>query len=49
MMRLQGGSAVLLMFGVCYHVAKSILDELETTELGSPITIEYLVVSLYQA
>ena len=34
MQRLQGMSDVLMTFGVCYHVAKSILDELETTEFS---------------
>ena len=34
MQRLQGRSDVLTTFGVCYHVAKSTLDDLETTEFN---------------
>ena len=34
MQRLQGRSAVIMTFGVCYYTAKSILDELETTEFS---------------
>ena len=32
MQRLKGRSDVIMTFGVCYHMAKSILDELETTK-----------------
>ena len=34
MERLQGRSDVLMTLGVFYHAAKSILDELETTEFS---------------
>ena len=34
MQRLQGRGDVLMTFGVYYHAAKSILDELETTEFS---------------
>ena len=34
MQRLQGRSDLLMTFDVCYHVAKSILDELETAEFS---------------
>ena len=34
MHRLQGRSDVIMTFRVCYHVAKSILDELEATEFS---------------
>ena len=32
MQRLLGESDVTMTFGVCYHAAESILDELETTK-----------------
>ena len=35
MRRLQGRSDVLMTFGVCWHAIKSILDELETTEISA--------------
>ena len=38
MQRLHGRSDVLIRFNVCYHVAKSILDELETTEFSLGLT-----------
>ena len=34
MQRLQGRSDAIMMFGVCYHEAKNILDKLETTEFS---------------
>ena len=34
MQRLQGRSDVLMTLGLCYYAAKSILDELETTEFS---------------